>query len=107
MISHPFILGFFAGALSALALFFIAFLIKPWFRALLSGVPIPLSRIVFMKMRGTSVDIFTDALIIAAKRGEQYDPDLLEAVYLSNRIKVSNGEELLIETQKRIAEKKA
>lgn len=64
-----------------IALVFLAFFIKffgLWFRALLSGAPIRLGRLVGMWIRRVRSGVIVDARIMLTKAGMQIDSDLLE-----------------------------
>ncbi|MCD6121932.1 MAG: flotillin-like protein FloA [Spirochaetales bacterium] len=68
------------------ALVFIAFFFKffgLWFRALLSGAPIKLSRLVGMWIRRVKSGTIVDSRIMLTKGGMGIDSDLLETHYLA------------------------
>lgn len=68
------------------ALIFLAFFVKffgLWFRALLSGAPIKLGRLVGMWIRRVKSVVIVDSRIMMSKAGQQIDSDLLETHYLA------------------------
>ena len=72
--------------LGVIALVFLAFFIKffgLWFRALLSGAPIKLGRLVGMWIRRVRSGVIVDSRIMLTKAGMQIDSDLLETHYLA------------------------
>jgi uncharacterized protein YqfA (UPF0365 family) len=72
--------------IGVIALVFLAFFIKffgLWFRALLSGAPIKLGRLVGMWIRRVKSVIIVDSRIMLTKAGIQVDSDLLETHYLA------------------------
>ena len=69
-----------------LVLVVIAFFLKffgLWFRALLSGAPIKLSRLIGMWIRKVKASIIVDSRIMLTKAGLGIDSDLLETHYLA------------------------
>ncbi len=69
-----------------LILVFIAFFLKffgLWFRALLSGAPIKLSRLIGMWIRRVKAGVIVDSRIMLTKAGIEVDSDLLETHYLA------------------------
>ena len=65
---------------------FLAFFIKffgLWFRALLSGAPIKLGRLVGMWIRRVKTVVIVDSRIMLSKAGMPVDSDLLETHYLA------------------------
>ncbi len=79
-----------------LVLVVIAFFLKffgLWFRALLSGAPIKLSRLIGMWIRKVKASIIVDSRIMLTKAGLGIDSDLLETHYLAGGdvIKVSKA----------------
>ncbi len=69
-----------------LILVFIAFFLKffgLWFRALLSGAPIKLSRLIGMWIRRVKAGVIVDSRIMLTKAGINIDSDLLETHYLA------------------------
>ena len=69
-----------------IALVFMAFFIKffgLWFRALLSGAPIKLGRLVGMWIRRVKSGVIVDSRIMLTKAGIQIDSDQLETHYLA------------------------
>ncbi len=69
-----------------LILVFVAFFLKffgLWFRALLSGAPIKLSRLIGMWIRRVKAGIIVDSRIMLTKAGIEIDSDLLETHYLA------------------------
>ncbi len=86
-----FILYIFLGIV---ALVFIILFIKffgLWFRALLSGAPVAITRLIGMWIRKVSPAVIVDSRIMLAKAGISIDTDLLETHYLArgNVLKVS------------------
>lgn len=72
--------------IGVIALVFLAFFIKffgLWFRALLSGAPIKLGRLVGMWIRRVKSVVIVDSRIMLTKAGIQVDSDLLETHYLA------------------------
>ena len=68
------------------ALVFAAFFLKffsLWFRALISGAPIKLSRLVGMWIRRVKLKLIVDSRIMLTKAGIVTDSDLLETHYLA------------------------
>ncbi len=86
-----FILYIFLGIV---ALIFIILFIKffgLWFRALLSGAPVGIAKLIGMWIRKVSPSVIVDSRIMLAKAGISIDTDLLETHYLArgNVLKVS------------------
>ena len=72
--------------IGVIALVFLAFFIKffgMWFRALLSGAPIKLGRLVGMWIRRVKSGVIVDSRIMLTKAGIGVDSDLLETHYLA------------------------
>lgn len=72
--------------IGVIALVFLAFFLKffgLWFRALLSGAPIKLGRLVGMWIRRVRSGVIVDSRIMLTKAGMQIDSDLLETHYLA------------------------
>ena len=83
-------LGFFAliayGAVALVAIVFLVIFIKffgLWFRALLSGAPVGMGRLVGMWLRHVNSSMIVDARIMLAKAGIPVDSDLLETHFLA------------------------
>ena len=72
--------------IGVIAIVFLAFFLKffgLWFRALLSGAPIKLGRLVGMWIRRVKSGVIVDSRIMLTKAGMQIDSDLLETHYLA------------------------
>jgi uncharacterized protein YqfA (UPF0365 family) len=54
-----------------------------WFRALLSGAPVPIARIIGMWLRNVDPATIVDSRIILVKAGIPMEPELLETHYLA------------------------
>ncbi len=68
-------------ALGILVLFFKFFGL--WFRALLSGAPVGMGRLVGMWLRHVNASVIVDARIMLTKAGIKVDTDMLETHFLS------------------------
>ncbi|MFO8043499.1 MAG: flotillin-like protein FloA [Alkalispirochaeta sp.] len=55
-----------------------------WFRALLSGAPVPITRIIGMWLRKVDPAVIVDSRIILVKAGIPMEPELLETHYLAS-----------------------
>jgi uncharacterized protein YqfA (UPF0365 family) len=76
-----------------------AFIGRWWIKALLSGVRVSGSQVLFMRFRGSNVSLIINSLIKAAKGGVLLDINTLEAAHLS-------GEQVDRLVEKLIAAKK-
>lgn len=54
-----------------------------WFRALLSGAPVPIARLIGMWLRNVDPAVIVDSRIILVKAGIPMEPELLETHYLA------------------------
>ncbi|MFW6137864.1 MAG: flotillin-like protein FloA [Spirochaetota bacterium] len=80
--------------LGIVALVFIVLFVKffgLWFRALLSGAPVSITRLIGMWIRRVAPAVIVDSRIVLAKAGIPLDTDLLETHYLArgNVLRVS------------------
>jgi uncharacterized protein YqfA (UPF0365 family) len=90
-----FIAGLVVGAvLAAFALLFLRIL-TVWLQAITSGVALPLGYLMGMRFRGSPAKLVVEAQIALAKRGRPTTIDLVEAVYLGNRSRVRNEQDLV------------
>jgi len=72
--------------LAVIAIVFIVLFIKffgLWFRALLSGAPVGIARLIGMWLRKVNPGVIVDSRIMLAKAGIPLDTDLLETHYLA------------------------
>ena len=73
-------------AVGVIGIVFVAFFLKffgLWFRALLSGAPIKLGRLIGMWIRRVKSTVIVDSRIMLTKGGIEVDSDLLETHYLA------------------------
>jgi uncharacterized protein YqfA (UPF0365 family) len=73
---------FLASFLVLLLCYYLLFF-RFWLRAMLSGVHLSQSEIIFMRLRRTPVDLIISELIKAAKSGVSVTRDQLEVIHLS------------------------
>ena len=90
------ITGIIIACVVVLALIAVIFGVLPvriWFRALVSGVKVPMARLIGMKWRGVKVATIVDAYISASKAGLNVTIDELETHVLAkgDAIKVVNA----------------
>lgn len=104
MISHFFTLVFVVLALVILlvVIVFISFL-RIWLKAMMSAVPIPIFRIIGIKLRGNPAHLLVDAHILLAKQNVPASLDETEFTYMENRNRVHSTEDLV----RLVKEKKA
>jgi uncharacterized protein YqfA (UPF0365 family) len=84
------------GVVALIALGFLILFLKffgLWFRALLSGAPVGMGRLIGMWLRHVNASIIVEARIMLTKAGIPVDSDLLETHYLArgNIMKVSQS----------------
>lgn len=78
------ILLYVVAGLAALAIFFVFIkFFGLWFRALLSGASVPLTRIIGMWLRKVDPSVIVDSRIVLVKAGIPMDPELLETHQLA------------------------
>ena len=90
----PIVFALIACAILVLLIFFLSFL-KLWVRAITSGVPIHLARIVGMKLRGNPAQLLIDAYVLLSKEGFGVSLDEMEYLYMQNRNRIRLPEELV------------
>jgi uncharacterized protein YqfA (UPF0365 family) len=86
-----------AGLLLIISLLFLAMflmLARSWFRAFLSGVPVRLTQIIGMRLRGSPSALLIDALIMLRHRGHDVTIHEVETSYLAYRERVHSPGDL-------------
>ena len=73
-----------AVLLLILFLFFFCF-IRVWVKALLSGCPIMLPRLIGMRLRGNPPALIVDVLVVLRASGIDVSVDEIERVYMANK----------------------
>jgi uncharacterized protein YqfA (UPF0365 family) len=81
------------AVLLAMGLFFSIFRI--WVRAVAAGVPIPLLRVLAMRLRGNPAQLLIDAHILLTKAGVVSSFDETESIFMQNRNRVRTAEDLV------------
>ena len=84
------------------AIVFILFL-RIWIKAMMSAVPIPIFRIIGIKLRGNPANLLVDAHILLAKQKVATSLDETEFTYMENRNRIHSAEDLV----RLVREKKA
>jgi uncharacterized protein YqfA (UPF0365 family) len=79
--------------LFVLALF--VFLGGPWLRAFLHGTPVPLVRIVAMRLRGNSPSLLIDAYIALRRAGVATTMDEVENAYIDAKQRILTSDDLV------------
>ena len=70
-------------------------ILRLWLRAVTSGVPIQVFRIVGMRLRGNPAQLLIDAHILLVKGGSRVSIDETEYVFTQNRNRVRIPEDLV------------
>ncbi len=83
--------GFSAGVVSVLSLR----VLGVWVSAVASGVQLPLSRLVGMRLRRCPVQLIVDAHIALSKRGHTVSFDVVEVAYLGHRSNIRDEQDLV------------
>jgi uncharacterized protein YqfA (UPF0365 family) len=81
------------AVLVAMVVFFSV--VRVWVRAAASGVPIPVLRVVGMRLRGNPAQLLVDAHILLSKAGVQSTLDETEHIFMQNRNRIRTAEELV------------
>jgi uncharacterized protein YqfA (UPF0365 family) len=83
-----------AIAILVVMVLFLSF-IRIWIKAITSGVPISLIRIIGMKLRGNPTELLIDAHIILTKQQSSATLDETEYTYMENRNRVRSSDDLI------------
>lgn len=85
------------ATLVASLVFLVSFMLLfgPWLRAFLLGTPVPLIILAVMRLRGTPLNVVTEAYSTLKRRGEVQKISEVELFYLDHRSKVTIAEDLV------------
>jgi uncharacterized protein YqfA (UPF0365 family) len=83
-----------AIAILVVMVLFLSF-IRIWIKAMTSGVPISLIRIIGMKLRGNPAELLIDTHIILTKQQNSATLDETEYTYMENRNRVRSSDDLI------------
>jgi uncharacterized protein YqfA (UPF0365 family) len=97
--------GFVAGVLFILFVQFLLYVARPWTKAFLSGVRVPLVLIVAMRLRGNPPSRIIDAYVQMAKRGRLISLSEVEATYMAYRENATSVEALVRMLEEQFAER--
>jgi uncharacterized protein YqfA (UPF0365 family) len=83
-----------APMLAVMVYFFLA-IARPWIRSAVSGIPISMTTILAMRLRGSPVAMLLDACIELRHRGSTASIADVEKQYLANRSRIRNARDLV------------
>lgn len=95
MDQDSFRLGVGVGAGLVGLLLLILFILKPWIRAFFSGAAVPLAAVVGMRLRGNPPMLLIDAFIQLRKTSVMVGINVVEVVYIANKMKASSPDILV------------
>ncbi len=73
---------------------FLSFM-RVWVKAMTSGVPVSILRIVGMRLRGNPTDLLIDAHILLTKQQTSATLDETEYIYMENRNRIRSSDDLI------------
>ncbi len=82
------------GAGVMLALQVLSLIGRPWLRALMSHASAPAMFLIGMRLRGNPVNLLVDAHIHLVKSGRSVPLEVVEVVYITNKLTIKNHVEL-------------
>ena len=90
-----FMLGLTVGIFLTVLFAFALRIVSPYFRAFLSGAPVPLITLIGMLLRGNPVNLLIDAHISLRHRGTPTPIHEVESTYIAQRGKIMTSEDLV------------